>query len=104
VSGPGGCPLSGQELLDTYFLEHRNRVLELAAFLDRLERAADGPPWGDFRRQALLEALQLVLDGAPDRTRRVQLLLSDPTTELLPALDRKSAVGAYDPRIEGERR
>jgi hypothetical protein len=28
---------------------------------------------------------------------RIQMLLSDPSTEPLPALDRKGAVGAYDP-------
>jgi hypothetical protein len=35
------------------------------------------------------------LSGA-DRVRRIQMLLSDPTSEPLPALDRKGAVGAYD--------
>jgi hypothetical protein len=37
----------------------------------------------------------LALGGA-DRLDRIQLLLSDPTSEPLAALDRKSAIGAYD--------
>jgi hypothetical protein len=31
-----------------------------------------------------------------DRLDRIQMLLSDPTVEPLGALDRKSAIGAYD--------
>jgi hypothetical protein len=100
----GCCPLGGKELLDEYFLEHRTRVLDLAAFLDRLERAADGPPWQEHRRRVLVEALAMLVDGAPDRVLRIQMLLSDPDMTPLPALDRKSAVGAYDPAIEEDRR
>ena len=32
----GSCPMSGRQVVDDYFLENRTRVLELAAFLDRL--------------------------------------------------------------------
>ena len=52
-------------------------------------------PPSDFRMQAFTEALAAL--GRPhDRLDRIQLLLSDPTTEPLEALDRKSAIGAYD--------
>ena len=40
--------------------------------------------------------------GAGSRVDQIQLLLSDPSTEPLDALDRKSAVGAYDPRSRRE--
>ena len=45
--------------------------------------------------QAFNEALAHL--GRPhDRLDRIQMLLSDPTTEPLGALDRKSAIGAYN--------
>jgi hypothetical protein len=92
-------PLSPKEIVDEYFIENRTRLLEIAAFLDRVDRAgrgADPAPAGrDFRMQAFTDALAALAEGA-GRLERVQLLLSDPTTEPLGALDRKSAFGAYD--------
>lgn len=32
------CPLSQQELIDEYFMESRTKILDIAAFLDRLDR------------------------------------------------------------------
>ena len=32
-------PLDKQQVLDLYFLEHRAKLLDLAAFLDRYDRA-----------------------------------------------------------------
>ena len=89
-------PLSRKELIDEYFIENRTRLLEIAAFLDRLDRAGAPPAPDDFRMQAFSEALAAVANGTGDRLSDVQLLLSDPTAEPLPALDRKSAVGAYN--------
>ena len=37
----GTSPLSQRELIAEYFMEHRVQVLELAAFLDRLDRARE---------------------------------------------------------------
>jgi hypothetical protein len=88
-------PLSPREVVDEYFIENRTRLLEIAAFLDRLDRAEPGYSGRDFRMQAFTEALAAVSAGA-GRLERIQLLLSDPTTEPLGALDRKSAFGAYD--------
>ncbi|HEV3486668.1 MAG TPA: hypothetical protein VG106_14750 [Vicinamibacterales bacterium] len=86
-------PLSRKELVDEYFIENRTRLLEIAAFLDRVDRAGGA---GDFRMQAFAEALSIAAAGGSDRLLQIQRLLSDPTTEPLPALDRKSALGAYD--------
>jgi hypothetical protein len=88
-------PLSPKEVVDEYFIENRTRLLEIAAFLDRLDRADPGYAAGDFRMQAFTDALAAIAAGT-GRLERVQLLLSDPTTEPLGALDRKSAFGAYD--------
>jgi hypothetical protein len=87
-------PLSPKELVDEYFIENRTRLLEIAAFLDRLDRT-DPSASQDFRMQAFIEGLAIVAEGG-GRLDRLQLLFSDPTTEPLGALDRKSAFGAYD--------
>ena len=87
-------PLSAKALVDEYFIENRTRLLELAAFLDRLDRADPAYAAQDVRMKAFVEALDML--AKPDRLDRIQMLLSDPTTEPLGALDRKSAIGAYD--------
>ncbi|MDP9349308.1 MAG: hypothetical protein M3P24_09250 [Gemmatimonadota bacterium] len=96
-------PKTGTQLVDEHFIENRTRVLELAAFLDRLDRTGDGAATGDFRVRALREALG-VLSGEPGegtRILRVQMVFSDPTGEPREALDQKSARGAYDRWQEG---
>ena len=89
------CPLTGPEIVDEYFIENRTRLLEIAAFLDRLDRADGQHATRDFRMRAFAEAVD-ALGGSGDRLTRIQLLLSDPTTEPLQRLDRKSALGAFD--------
>jgi hypothetical protein len=88
-------PLSPKDVVDEYFIENRTRLLEIAAFLDRLDRTDPGYAERDFRMQAFTDAVAALSEGA-GRLERIQLLLSDPTTEPLGALDRKSAFGAYD--------
>jgi hypothetical protein len=87
---------TGQQLVDEYFIENRTRLLDIAAFLDRLDRAGDGEATSDFRVRALREALAVLRDGDFPRVDRIQMIFSDPTTEPLPTLDQKSARGAYD--------
>ena len=89
-------PLGTRELADEFFIESRNRLLEIAAFLDRLDRVDPERTSRDFRMRALTEALAVVAGRGPHYVTSVQLLLSDPTTEPLSALDRKSAQGAYE--------
>lgn len=89
-------PMTPGELVDEYFIENRTRLLEIAAFLDRLDRYDPASGAGDFRVTAFKDAVALL--GSPsDRVMQVQRLLSDPTTAPLTSLDRKSAVGAFDP-------
>jgi len=89
--------LTSEQLVDEYFVENRNRVLEVAAFLDRLDRAdISGESVLDFRLRAFAEALNVLASPAGSRLNRIQELLSDPTTEPRTSLDRKSARGAYD--------
>jgi hypothetical protein len=92
---PRPSPLTATQVVDEYFIENRTRLLEIAAFLDRLERV--DPDWAtrDFRMKAFAEALD-ALAAPGDRLNRIQILLSDPRTGPIDALDRKSALGAYD--------
>ena len=95
----GSCPLSQRQLIDEYFIEHRTKILDIAAFLDRFDRANARDAEDDFRMLAFRKAIAALADGTgANRVREVQMLLSDPRTELLPQLDRKSAFGAYEAR------
>ena len=89
--------MTGRQIVDAYFMEHRAKLLDLAAFLDRLDRAADGAGRDDVRIRALLRALPLLDDGAGERTRRILELLSDHSVDPVPAAHTQSALGA-DPR------
>jgi hypothetical protein len=94
-SRPQTSPLTAAQIVDEYFIENRTRLLEIAAYLDRLDRYDPQYAGRDFRMQAFAEALA-ALAGPGERLTRIQLLLSDPTTAPLESLDRKSARGAYD--------
>ena len=64
--------------MDQGFIPVRAKLIDVAAFLDRVERhdVAD-----DFRCAALREAAELLVDGKPERARRILEKLSDPTTD-----------------------
>jgi len=96
-------PLDRTATVDRYFLEHRAKVLDLAAFLDRVERAAPRPGGAtdDFRVAALREAIGILLDGRPDRARRVLEAWSDPSLEPIAKAPMKGALGAWHPAGEG---
>jgi len=93
-------PLKAREVADRYFLEHRAKVLDLAAFLDRYDRAAQagGEPTADrgedVRMRALVAAIRLLVDGKPERARRVLELWSDHSTEPIDRAPMKGAIGA----------
>lgn len=98
---PGVCPLTTRNIIDEYFIENRTKLLDLAAFLDRLDRSFDGAkPEKDFRMRAFQHALEVLCDSRPFRLKRVQEILSDPTTVPREQLDRKSASGAFDDGME----
>jgi hypothetical protein len=93
----GTCPLSREQVVGQYFLEHRAKLLDVAAFLDRLDRATPaGVP--DFRELALRQALAVLTDGAPHRVARVLDLFSDASPEIpQSAHGMKGASGAVKP-------
>lgn len=84
--------MNRRQLLDLYYLEARAKLIDLAAFLDRLDRA-EGE--GDFRLEAFRAALQQLQSGNESRAERVLVTLSDPTKEPIPAATTKAACGAW---------
>ncbi len=87
--------MTKQAVLDLYFIEARARLIDLAAFLDRVERA---PGEADYRLAALRGALEEMTRrpaGDEERAKAVLMALSDPTTEPLEAATTKSAAGAW---------
>lgn len=98
--GERSAPASRGDIVQMQFLEHRAKVLDLAAFLDRVDRAqpATGEAADDFRMQALRAAIDLLRDGRPERARRVLELWSDRSAEPVPAAPMKGAMGAVEPR------
>lgn len=84
--------MTRQELLDLYFMEARAKLIDLAAFMDRVERATGDE---DFRMDGFRKALAELNATSPERAKRVLLSLSDPTTEPIAAATTKAAAGAY---------
>jgi hypothetical protein len=84
--------MNRQQLLDLYFLEARAKLIDLAAFLDRVDRAEGN---ADFRLSAFRLALGQLQGDVGDRATRVLMSLSDPTTEPIPVATTKGACGAW---------
>ncbi len=95
------CPLPRDKVVDRYFLEHRAKLLDVAAFLDRLDRSAPGSDPGsdasadeDFRVEAMQRAIALLIDEKGERARRVLELLSDHSETPIDKAPMKGAKGA----------
>jgi hypothetical protein len=76
------CPQTREQVINMYFLEHRAKLLDVAAFLDRIDRAQPGTASSDFREMALKQAIGVLIDGQPQRAKRVLELLSDAAAEM----------------------
>jgi hypothetical protein len=78
-------PLPANKALDSYFLDARARLLDLAAILDRIGRGAGGADTAeDPRLTRIRQALDVLADQSGGRAERVQKLFSldyDPTWE-----------------------
>ncbi len=83
--------MTRQQVLDLYFMDARCKLIEVAAFMDRVERASGEE---DFRMTEFRKAM-LELNKTKNRAERVLLALSDPTMEPIPAATTKAACGAY---------
>jgi hypothetical protein len=91
-------PLSGtprrtrDQVADLHFMDARYKLLDLAAFLDRLEKAS-GPE--DHRVRGLRRALPLLLESGDDRVAKILHLWSDPSVAPIEKSDTKAATGVW---------
>jgi hypothetical protein len=89
------CPQNREEVINTYFMEHRAKLIDLAAYLDRLDRARPVSDEADFRDVAFRKAISILTDGDSQRARRILDLLSDHTSEMPQSAEgMKGALGA----------
>jgi hypothetical protein len=84
--------MTREQLLDLYYLDARAKLLDIAAFLDRLDRAQGE---ADFRLSAFMTALEQLRGTGHQRAEQVLLKLSDPTTTPVPKAATKGACGAW---------
>ena len=83
-------PKEKRNTVDLYFMESRAKLIDIAAFMDRVER--DGLT-DDFRYRAFKDALKAL--DTKERTKEVLLSFSDRTEELIPVATTKAACGAW---------
>lgn len=86
--------MSAPSLVDLQFIDARARLIDVAAFLDRMERHGQAE---DYRVQALRAAMGEVLKAEPGRARRVLEALSDHSAEPIAAAAIQGAFGAPQP-------
>jgi len=84
--------MTRQQVLDLYFMDARSKLIDLAAFLDRIDRA-DGPE--DFRLKALRTAILELSGDKKEKTKQVLLTFSDPSVDPIEKATTKAACGAY---------
>jgi hypothetical protein len=80
------------QVLDLYFMDARCKLIDIAAFLDRVQRSEGAE---DFRMRAFRAALNELSGETPHRAKAVLTSLSDPTTDPIPAATTKAACGAW---------
>jgi hypothetical protein len=83
--------MTRQQVLDLYFMDARSKLIDLAAFIDRIERASGEE---DFRMRSFREALQKLSGDEREKAKEVLLTFSDPTTEPIAVATTKAACGA----------
>jgi len=70
-------PLPAAKALDSFFLEARSRLLDLAAILDRIDRGSElRAVTGDPRLTKIRQALDLLAEEGSGRAERIQKLFS----------------------------
>lgn len=85
---------SKQKLLDLQFIDARHMLINLAAFLDRIDRH---PGDDDYRYIALKKSIPILLSNRSDRAKAVLESLSDHSTDITPSAPFQGAFGAAQP-------
>lgn len=73
-------PMTADAVLEREFLKARAKILEVAAILDRIDRA-DGDVAGDRRRELLRQGIESLQEPRADRAERIQQIFSLPYQE-----------------------
>jgi hypothetical protein len=84
--------MTRQQILDLYFLDARHKLIEIAAFLDRVERA-EGQD--DFRVKSFRAALKNLNGAQKNKAKKVLLAFSDSTKNPIAKAEGKGACGAW---------
>lgn len=85
-------PQIPQDPIDLYFMDARSKLIDIAAFMDRVQREGKTD---DFRYHAFLKGLSTLTDSESNKAEAVLRSFSDPTRELIPAATTKAACGAW---------
>ena len=85
--------MTREQVLDLYFMDARSKLIDLAAFIDRVDRA-EGVE--DFRMTSFRGALAHLTQQTRDKAKDVLIAFSDPTTQPIPAATTKAACGAWN--------
>jgi hypothetical protein len=83
--------MTRQQVLDLYFLDARHKLVEIAAFLDRVERASGKD---DFRFKAFKTAVAELGNAKKEKAKNALLTFSDLSTKPIQKAPGKGAVGA----------
>ena len=67
-------PIAAPQALDSYFLEARSQLLDVAAILDRIDR---GGSVHDPRLELLRQAIAALAESEPGRAEAIQRIFSD---------------------------
>ena len=70
-------PMSAPQILEREFLEIRAKLLELAAALDRLDRA-EGSVRDDSRIESIQRSIEVLARDKDERAEQIQLVFSLP--------------------------
>lgn len=76
-------------IVDVYFMDARSKLIDIAAFMDRVERFGET---GDYRYEEFVKALDAL--NSSERAEKVLNMLSDPSKEPIEKAG-SPAVGAF---------
>jgi hypothetical protein len=83
--------MTRQQVLDLYFLDARHKLVEIAAFLDRVQRAGGKE---DFRLKVFQTALGKLNGTRKQKAKAVLLAFSDLSKKPIEKAGMKGALGA----------
>ncbi len=92
---------SKKDLLDLQFIDARHKLIDIAAFLDRIDRH---PGADDYRIAAFKAALPILMEERPDRARAVLDSFSDHSQDFPDSAPFQGAFGAALPAESGKLR